>query len=83
MIFHLYCGVNSMDSHNSTLSAPNNINTPAMPHLIDSNNSTGMADTVHLGEKPLSEVMDMCNASYQIPLSKWGILFLPVVLSIV
>lgn len=65
----LCCGVNSMVSNNSMASVPNN-NTPAMPHVTASNNNTGTADAVQLGEKALSEVMDMCNASYRIPMSK-------------
>ncbi|XP_037032598.1 uncharacterized protein LOC119071706 [Bradysia coprophila] len=67
IILHLHHSVYSMDSNNSMPSASNN-NTPAMPHLTVSNN-TGKADAVQLGEKTLIEVMAMCNASYQIPIS--------------
>lgn len=67
VIVHLYCGVDSIDSNNLTLSTHNN-NTPVM--LQNNVSNTGGTDTVHLGENDFSQVMNKCNETYQIPLSK-------------
>lgn len=67
VIVHLYCGVDSTDSNNLTLSTRNN-NTPVMLQNNVSNTG-GAVDTVHLGENDFSQVMNQCNETYQIPLS--------------
>lgn len=77
MIVHLYCGVNSLDSNNSMLGTLNS-NTPVM--LQSNISNTGNADTVALGENDLEQVIKMCNESYQIPISKFRCIFIPLLL---